>query len=349
MPLLRTPPATRSPKRPRAPPLGLPPRATNNRAPCLSPRAPPVAFPTTPSPNPAAPQLGDDFGIRNDTIGLAMSYFDRFLSAVPLDKADVQLAAVACVLVAAKFGERRMPALADLVFVCQGKYSADDIRRAESDVIKSLGWQLHAVTPHMFCAHFLRAAVGSPERASSVFRHAEFFVDLSFYGARPPPRAREPSARRCPPVCPRRRGGPSSPPRGTGEFPAASMRGHADARRAALSTHARASLLTSPLRRPSSSPPHHPTPRPPTAASRRLFNFSFENKIKTLRARPRSLRGVALLAVRRRRGRAALLAAADREPAHAVRQAGGRVRARGDRARHLPGALGGQHCAAVRI
>lgn len=143
--------------------------------------------------------------MRNDTVGLAMCYFDRFLSAVPVDKAEVQLVAVACVLVAAKFGERRMPALADLEFVCQGKYNADDIRRAECDVIKKLNWQLHAVTPHMFCAHFLRAAVHQPARAAIVFRHAEFFVDLSFYGAQrgraartPRPRIRRSRARAAP-------------------------------------------------------------------------------------------------------------------------------------------------------
>lgn len=130
-----------------------------------------------------APQLGEDFGIRNDTIGLAMSYFDRYLSLQTVDKADVQLVTVACILIAAKFGERQMPSLADLEFVCRGKYTAENIRHAEQDVLTHLGWELQATTPHMFCAHFLFAVVDEPARASLAFRHAEFLIDLSYYGA----------------------------------------------------------------------------------------------------------------------------------------------------------------------
>lgn len=126
-------------------------------------------------------ELGEDFDLRNDTVGQAMGFFDRVLSRKPVDKSHVQLLAVACVLVAAKFGERRMPALADLEYVCQGKYSAADVKAAETDVVSTLSWQLHAITPHMFCTHLLLSAVKCPARASCVFRHVEFFVDLSFY------------------------------------------------------------------------------------------------------------------------------------------------------------------------
>ena len=75
-----------------------------------------------------------------------MSYFDRFLSKTEergLDKVLVQLLAVTCTLLAAKFAEIQMPALDDLCdVVSSGEYSKAQLKEMELEVLHVLHWEL---------------------------------------------------------------------------------------------------------------------------------------------------------------------------------------------------------------
>ena len=62
-----------------------------------------------------AAQVCEDFGLQTRTVGLAVGYFERFVSVKEsIVKQQVQLLAVTCVLIAAKFVEIKMPCLDDL-------------------------------------------------------------------------------------------------------------------------------------------------------------------------------------------------------------------------------------------
>ena len=66
-----------------------------------------------------------------------MSYFDRFLSAVSspegrgLEKQRVQLLAVTCTRLAAKFAEVKMPSLDDMVEIAQGLFNKTQLKEME--------------------------------------------------------------------------------------------------------------------------------------------------------------------------------------------------------------------------
>ena len=85
------------------------------------------------------------------TAGLAVTYFDRFLSATggSLAKNRVQIVALTCTLLAAKFSEIKMPALKDLCDgVAEGLFTRAQLKESELHVVRVLGWKLNAVTPH---------------------------------------------------------------------------------------------------------------------------------------------------------------------------------------------------------
>ena len=66
-----------------------------------------------------------------------VSYFDRFVSAVSspegqgLEKQRVQLLAVTCTRLAAKFAEVKMPSLDDMVEIAQGLFNKTQLKEME--------------------------------------------------------------------------------------------------------------------------------------------------------------------------------------------------------------------------
>ena len=78
------------------------------------------------------------------TAGLAVSYFDRFVSKTErhgLDKHRVQLLAITCTLIAAKFSEIKMPSLDDLCEVAHDKYSKAQLKEMEENIRTNLTGQ----------------------------------------------------------------------------------------------------------------------------------------------------------------------------------------------------------------
>ncbi|XP_062089171.1 cyclin-D1-1-like isoform X2 [Humulus lupulus] len=92
------------------------------------------------------------------TAFLAVNYFDRFLSShsILLNGWSFQLLSVACLSVAAKMEEPRVPLLLDLQ-TCDPKYifEAKTVERMELLVMTNLDWRLRSVTPYDFLHHFI--------------------------------------------------------------------------------------------------------------------------------------------------------------------------------------------------
>ena len=165
---------------------------------------------------PALGQVCEDFALQTQTAGLAVSYFDRYVSGVGatgLCKARVQLLAITCLMIAAKFVEIMMPGLDDLCEIAHNKYSKEELKSMELETLGVLRWELRAVTPHDALQQLaIVADLSSSEAGTSVLQHAEFFVDMSYYevcappaaGRAGPPTAGPPTARRPHPPPPHR-------------------------------------------------------------------------------------------------------------------------------------------------
>mmetsp|Transcript_8131 Transcript_8131/g.16314 ORF Transcript_8131/g.16314 Transcript_8131/m.16314 type:complete len:318 (-) Transcript_8131:320-1273(-) len=127
-------------------------------------------------------EVCEDFGLMTQTAGLAISYFDRFLSKTRgLEKQRVQLLAITCTLIAAKFSETKMPSLDDLCEVAHSKYSKAQLKDMELETLRVLHWELHAVTPHAALEQLAVIMNHTDDQSKTFLEHAEFFIDMSYY------------------------------------------------------------------------------------------------------------------------------------------------------------------------
>lgn len=94
------------------------------------------------------------------TVVLAVNYLDRFLFSSQLKREKpwmTQLAAVACLSLAAKVEETQVPLLLDLqVEETRYVFEAKTIQRMEILVLSTLQWKMNPVTPISFIDHFAR-------------------------------------------------------------------------------------------------------------------------------------------------------------------------------------------------
>eukprot|EP00967_Tisochrysis_lutea_P067439 scaffold88061_cov36-Tisochrysis_lutea.AAC.2 len=88
-----------------------------------------------------------------------------------------ELAATACIFIAAKFLETRVPALDELCGLSSTARTRRTLKTAELRVLKELGWDLHAITPHVVLEQLLVIV----DASSACQKRAEFLVDMSFY------------------------------------------------------------------------------------------------------------------------------------------------------------------------
>ncbi|XP_019194925.1 PREDICTED: cyclin-D3-1-like [Ipomoea nil] len=100
------------------------------------------------------------YGFNALTAVLAVNYFDRFISGVCFQRDKPwmsQLAAVACVSIAAKVEEIQVPLLLDLqVAETKFLFEAKTIQRMELLVLSTLQWRMNLVTPISFIDHIIR-------------------------------------------------------------------------------------------------------------------------------------------------------------------------------------------------
>ncbi|GMI68058.1 CYCLIN D3;2 [Hibiscus trionum] len=102
-------------------------------------------------------KVKEHHGFNALTMVLAVNYFDRFISSLKFQKDKPwmgQLAAVACLSLAAKVEETQVPLLLDLQ-VEESKYAFDSntIQRMELLVLSTLQWRMNPVTPISFFNH----------------------------------------------------------------------------------------------------------------------------------------------------------------------------------------------------
>ena len=64
----------------------------------------------------------------SDTLFLAVSYIDRYLSTHPVMRSRLQLVGVTCLLLAAKYEEIYAPNIEEFCYITDNTYSRGDVR-----------------------------------------------------------------------------------------------------------------------------------------------------------------------------------------------------------------------------
>ena len=121
------------------------------------------------------------------TGGIACNYFDRYISHElrkgVIGKRQMQVIASTCLLIAAKFFDRKLPPLSELVVVHNNTATSEQFSAQEGTILEALEWKLHVVLPHALIEPLRACLPGSPFD-QAIDDRMMFFVDLSVYGAR---------------------------------------------------------------------------------------------------------------------------------------------------------------------
>ncbi|XP_057468921.1 cyclin-D5-1-like [Actinidia eriantha] len=97
------------------------------------------------------------FRFRFQTAYLSVVYFDRFLSKRIIDSDKywaIRLLSLACLSLAAKMEECRVPALSEFR-VEEYNFGSEGIQRMELLVLNTLEWKMSSVTPFAYLHHFI--------------------------------------------------------------------------------------------------------------------------------------------------------------------------------------------------
>ncbi|WCJ31402.1 cyclin d5 1 [Euphorbia peplus] len=118
------------------------------------------------------------FGFRFHTAYLSVVYFDRFLSKRSIDDGKewaIRLLSVACLSLAAKMEECRVPLLSE--------FSMDDycfenkvIQRMELLVLNTLEWKMGLITPFSYLHYFIYKIYGESRSKDTISRAAELIL-----------------------------------------------------------------------------------------------------------------------------------------------------------------------------
>ncbi|KDP41628.1 hypothetical protein JCGZ_16035 [Jatropha curcas] len=120
------------------------------------------------------------FGFRLQTAYLSMTYFDRFLSRRSIDSEKswaVKLLSVACLSLAAKMEEIKVPSLSEFQ-IEDYNFESRVIQRMELLVLNTMEWRMISITPFVFLHYFIiKFSEESPPR-HIVSRTVGFILDL---------------------------------------------------------------------------------------------------------------------------------------------------------------------------
>ncbi|CAG5097798.1 Oidioi.mRNA.OKI2018_I69.XSR.g15237.t1.cds [Oikopleura dioica] len=104
-------------------------------------------------------QVGRRFRLLNDTIFLTVAYMDRYLQRTEtVEKSQMQLIGIACMMLASKNEEIYSPSLSDFVYVCDRAYTTDEIKDMELEVLGRLDCDLSVAYSLEFVRRFSRVA-----------------------------------------------------------------------------------------------------------------------------------------------------------------------------------------------
>jgi len=112
--------------------------------------------------------VAEEYQLSTETIFLAKNYIDRYLALRVVNKANLQLVGLSCILIAAKFEEVFPPAVDDFVYISDNAYQRQDIIDMEHNVLTTLEYNLAAATEKNFLRRYQRASAASIDNRTSL-------------------------------------------------------------------------------------------------------------------------------------------------------------------------------------
>lgn len=95
-------------------------------------------------------EVCEEYRLQSETLCLAISYIDRFLSFMSVVRAKLQLVGTAAMFIAAKYEEIYPPDVGEFVYITDDTYTKTQVLRMEQLILKVLGFDLSVPTSLVF-------------------------------------------------------------------------------------------------------------------------------------------------------------------------------------------------------
>lgn len=126
-------------------------------------------------------EVCEEYRLNTETLYLAVSYVDRFLSIMSVVRSKLQLVGTSAMFIAAKLEEIYPPDVADFVYITDDTYTKKQVLRMEQLILRALSFDVCAPTPHIFVNLF-----AVMENLSDPVRHlAMYLCELSLLYSTP--------------------------------------------------------------------------------------------------------------------------------------------------------------------
>lgn len=98
------------------------------------------------------------FKLVPETLHLTVNIIDRYLAKEKVMRQRLQLLGVTAFLIATKYEEVYPPEIPDLVYICAGSYTKNEILEMEEAILKTLEYKITIPSAHAFLVRYLKAA-----------------------------------------------------------------------------------------------------------------------------------------------------------------------------------------------
>uniref|UniRef100_A0A182JQ41 Uncharacterized protein n=1 Tax=Anopheles christyi TaxID=43041 RepID=A0A182JQ41_9DIPT len=95
-------------------------------------------------------EVSEEYKLQGETLALAVSYIDRFLSFMSVVRAKLQLVGTAAMFIAAKYEEIYPPDVSEFVYITDDTYTKTQVLRMEQLILKVLSFDLTVPTSLLF-------------------------------------------------------------------------------------------------------------------------------------------------------------------------------------------------------
>merc|ERR1719187_680446 len=120
-------------------------------------------------------EVAEEYKLHTETLYLAVTYIDRFLSYMSVQRAKLQLVGTACMFIASKYEEIYPPDVGEFVYITDDTYNKRQVLRMEHLVLKVLGFDLSGPTANVFLSQMCQWSK-SPEK---IHHLAMYLCELS--------------------------------------------------------------------------------------------------------------------------------------------------------------------------
>jgi cyclin A len=124
-------------------------------------------------------EVAEEYKLSSETLYLAVSYIDRYLSKKTVLRGKLQLVGVAAMLLASKYEEIYAPSVDDFVYISDNTYTKEEVFCMESSLLDTLEFCLTGATTKNFLRRFLKAAGAGADVTVTMF--ANYLCELSLH------------------------------------------------------------------------------------------------------------------------------------------------------------------------